>query len=418
MKQKSILSILSVVLVVTSLLVVLQVATPITVFAAPATLWVNNTVTLGTDVSCASPGYATISNAVSHAVAGDTINVCTGTYTEQVTIPITLTLTGVPYPTRSSAAPTIQSPAVLTADAFGSLNIVTITGAITVTFQGFTVAGPGPSTCGGINNGIFVEDGATAYVLQNTIEHIRDQPISGCQNGHGISVGVVTGYNDATASTVGQATISGNTIFDYQKGGIDVVNTGSTATITGNTITGVGPTTAIAQNGIEVLYGAVATVRSNTVSGNSYSAACNTQNYFTSCDQSAGILLYDPATSTVQGNEAYKNDVGIWAVSTGTGTVGTVTATSNNVHDNYGYGLVFDGVTGVSQNNFFSKNPVGILVTDSAANAFVTSISDQFVGNTVNTFAYSAPGSFSLTFSVETQPFSFPIPHPPHHHHP
>lgn len=379
--------------------------------------------------SCSSPAENTISAAISDAAAGDTINVCTGTYVEQVTVSESLTLQAASL----LATPTIQAPASLTQNPSGFANIVTISGPTTVvTFSGFTVEGPASSACGGATffDGIFVEDGATATITHNSILHVRDNPLDGDQCGRAILVGVDTGLDGSPIATVGTATITKNVISDYQKSGIAVDNTGSTATITGNTITGAGPTTLIAQNGIEVLDGASATVNYNKVSGNSYSAACNTQNYFTSCDQSAGILLYDPAVlSTVQGNEVSKNDVGILAYNSGVWlpltvqpglmkSMAALTVTSNNVHDNYGYGLVFDGVPALSQTNLISKNPVGILVTDSAANAFVTSLSDQFVGNTVNTFAYSAAGSFSLTFSVETQPFSFPLPHPPQHHPP
>ena len=57
-------------------------------------------------------------------------------------------------------------------------------------------------------------------------------------------------------STCGTATITNNMISDYQKTGIAVDGTGSAATITNNTITGAGPTTVIAQNGMQISRGA------------------------------------------------------------------------------------------------------------------------------------------------------------------
>ena len=79
---------------------------------------------------------------------------------------------------------------------------------------GFTVSGPGPSTCGSIRYGIFVKDDANANIHHNTIADIRDEPVSGCQTG----VGILVGRN--SVGTSGTATIKHNTIVDYQKGGV------------------------------------------------------------------------------------------------------------------------------------------------------------------------------------------------------
>ena len=56
-----------------------------------------------------------------------------------------------------------------------------------------------------------------------------------------------------------------------------------TATITGNTVTGDGPVTYIAQNGIQVGFGGSATVKDNSASGNDYSPPDT---------ESCGVLLY------------------------------------------------------------------------------------------------------------------------------
>src|SRR6202163_3109039 len=54
------------------------------------TRWVNDDASsdaLGPGTSCNDPGYPTVQSAVDASSAGDRINVCPGTYTEQVTIP-------------------------------------------------------------------------------------------------------------------------------------------------------------------------------------------------------------------------------------------------------------------------------------------------------------------------------------------
>src|SRR5882762_10124621 len=55
----------------------------------PTTLWVNAAAIapIPPGTSCDNPGYRTIQRAVDDATTGDRINVCPGTYVEQVTIP-------------------------------------------------------------------------------------------------------------------------------------------------------------------------------------------------------------------------------------------------------------------------------------------------------------------------------------------
>ena len=78
--------------------------------------------------------------------------------------------------------------------------------------------------------------------------------------------------------------ISGNTVYGYQKGGIVTNGAGVQVTVTDNAVTGDGHVTFIAQNGIQVGYGASASVMRNTVSGNSYVG------FPGDCSASGGIL--------------------------------------------------------------------------------------------------------------------------------
>ena len=142
-----------------------------------------------------------------------------------------------------------------------------------------------------------VADGAIVNVTDSDVHDIGDVPFDGSQHGVGIYF-----TNGASGD------ISGNTVSAYQKGGIVVNGDGTTATVTGNTVTGLGPVDFIAQNGIQVSRGAVATVRGNDISANFYTGHVGVgpnpggQNppgweYF-----STGLLLYqaDKATSTSQ----------------------------------------------------------------------------------------------------------------------
>ncbi len=129
-----------------------------------------------------SPGDAklTIQAAVNQVSAGGNVIVAAGTYIEQVSVNKNATLTGA-----GAASTIIQAPAVMANDPDGAKTIVLFTGSITNEFSGFTVQGP----VAGINFGIYVRAGANVNIHDNTIKDIRDNPLSGAQNGYGIEIG-------------------------------------------------------------------------------------------------------------------------------------------------------------------------------------------------------------------------------------
>ena len=144
-----------------------------------------------------------------------------------------------------------------------------------------------------------VDDGTAVTVEGASIHNIGDNPFDGTQ--HGVGIYFVNGASGA---------IDGNTVWAYQKGGIVVTDTqtytgpATTATVTNNTVTGLGPVDFIAQNGIQVSRGAVATVRGNDISDNFYTGEAGVgpnpggQNpegweYF-----STGLLLFEAGDGT------------------------------------------------------------------------------------------------------------------------
>ncbi|MDR3418061.1 MAG: hypothetical protein P4L83_17950 [Nevskia sp.] len=178
-----------------------------------------------------------------------------------------------------------------------------------------------------------VNNGASINVTNSNVHDIGETPLNGDQ--HGVAIYFAFG---STAS----GTIAGNEIWNYQKGGIVVNGATASAAISGNTVIGEGPVNYIAQNGIEVGYGAKATVTNNVVFGNSYTGP--------NFASSGGILVfggpcYGPPNNTtnnvqVNSNTAVGNDVAVWfsnvaadcihAVSTQTGD----TASGNILRDN------------------------------------------------------------------------------------
>ena len=274
------------------------------------------------------PSYVTECHVVSSPIqaaiddsrsTNNTIHIEAGTFTEQITITKSVTLVG-----SGTSSTTIQAPSTLTTDSLGKKSIITISGSgVVAEISGLTVSGPGPTGCGSINYGIFVSNGASAYIHDNVITSVRDSVFGGCQNGVAIEVG--------SGATTGTATISNNIITDYQKNGITVAGTGSSAVITGNTVTGAGPTDKTAQNGIQISYGATGTISGNTISGNDYTP--NTTS-------STGIIIYQAGSGVVitnnnlSGSGSAVNQTGIYVQESNNVTV------SNNIVAN----TIFDGI--------------------------------------------------------------------------
>lgn len=107
-----------------------------------------------------------------------------------------------------------------------------------------------------------------ANIRNNFIHNIGEVPFNGAQHGVGVYIRAFFAGNDVTGE------ITGNTVFAYQKGGIVVNGRGAKISkVNNNRVLGQGHVPYIAQNGIQVGYGAMpypAQVVGNTVSGNSY----------------------------------------------------------------------------------------------------------------------------------------------------
>jgi parallel beta-helix repeat protein len=322
--------------------------------------------------------FHTIQAAVNAANPGDTILVDPGTYQEQVTVfqnTNGVTLNNLKLKSSSSLAAVIQAPTALT----GAGAIVEVSGATNVTINGFTIQGPdgGSNT---LNDGILVDNAGSATITGNHITRIEDNPLNGNQTGIGIEVG---------GSTTGTATISGNTVDDYQKTGIEVDNTHSSATIKNNTVTGVGPTAAIAQNGIQIGFGATGTISGNTISENIY-----TPQTF----DATGILLFQSGRVSVTGNTISNNDDGVWA-----STVRGVTINNNNITGSTWDAILLETATGstVNGNTLTGNGSGGVgdggieLISSSAGNTLRNNQSNRNNGDGVFVDASSGGNTFT-----------------------
>ena len=151
-------------------------------------------------------------------------------------------------------------------------------------------------------------DAVGGSITNNDVIGLKQGTNSGCQEGNAIEV------RNAPFSRGGPdkaVSITGNTVTDYQKTGI-IANGSVNGTITDNVVTGAGPITYIAQNGIQVGFGATALVRGNTVSAN----------WYTPTDTIAcGLLLFDADGVKLQMNRLFNNEVNTCKFGRGGGSI-------------------------------------------------------------------------------------------------
>jgi predicted extracellular nuclease len=136
-------------------------------------------------------------------------------------------------------------------------------------------------------------DGASGSITGNTVVGIN-QGASGCQEGNAIEVRSAPFDNTGVDKAV---TISDNQVSDYQKGGI-VANGSVNVTILRNTVQGIGPVDYIAQNGIQLAFGATGNVESNSM----------TDNFYTGPDVACGLLFFDADGAKQKNNTFAGND--------------------------------------------------------------------------------------------------------------
>jgi Periplasmic copper-binding protein (NosD) len=141
--------------------------------------------------------------------------------------------------------------------------------ATNVTVRGLTVDGAnnGITECSPDLEGITFQN-ASGSIERVAVRNFKlGASLAGCQSGTGIFV-------QSGGGTISSLEIMDSTIHDYQKNGITANEIGTHASIRDNVVTGVGPTTGAAQNGIQIGFGAGGTIERNMVTNNVFSP-CN-----------------------------------------------------------------------------------------------------------------------------------------------
>lgn len=250
--------------------------------------------------------------------------------------------------------------------------------------------------------GVFV-DGMSGNVAVNTTKsHVYNigthtaeaYTPNGVQTGVGIYYNSVNSTVSPSVVTPGrvQGKISGNTVDDYQKGGIVANGSKTDADTDSNVVTGAGPVDYIAQNGIQMSRGAMGGVTNNTVAANAYTGAGTAT--------SAGVLVYgglgDPLTEgiTVDSNKLIDNDVAVnFANYNADGSGQASSATKNVAANNWIFSSKVTNTTGLVAANGNFGYQAGIEDVGDR---------DSACGNTILGPGYVDEGSFDSATNTAT----------------
>lgn len=341
------------------------------------------TVTVGT---CISGGihFTTIQTAVNAVPAGSTIRVCPGNYPEQVVINKNLTLKGVESDTAFNPTLVIPSPggfaansSSLTSGAQLAAQILVVSPATDVVISYLAVDGRGNNLNNGCSDvrliGIYYQNasGTVNYVaVRNQAQNVAN---FGCAGSAGLGVFV----QSAGPSTPADVTIKNSNFYGYQKNGITANETGTTVIVRGNSIVGAGPIN-IAQNGIQIGFGATGIVQNNTIADDLF-------NGNPAAGTGSGILIYDSGDMTIRGNSIASTQNGIAIVTDGNQPDNNNSIINNQVVNTQigdGIDVCSNGNT-VMSNSVFSSSRSGIHL-DGSCGPSSTGNNNTVSGNVVN----------------------------------
>ncbi len=325
---------------------------------------------------CPGAPFNSIQAAVNAARAGDTIRVCPGTYPEQVRIDKKLTVEGQTVGNESLilVRPTAVTPNTNSLEGTGApiAAIILVDGADGVTLENLTVDGAGNSltSCGQGFYGIYYRN-ASGKVDSVAVRNIRLAAApADCESGSGILAQSSGGGSITESGGRGTSKLEvvDSTIHDYRKNGITANGSGTELNAHGNTVTGSGPDDFVAQNGIQIAFGATGEIEDNAVINHIFGPCVSLQQ----CGMTAtNVLVIGAGDVKVKKNNLGKSQTGIALISN-----------KADVSDNVIYDTeVFDGIAVFGNENKLDKNTVNN--SDEAA-IVVAGNKNDVKNNTIN----------------------------------
>lgn len=331
-------------------------------------------------LDCQNAGFSHIQDAINAASAGDRIRICKGIYAEQLTIQKPLSLDAdsgailMPGAMHQNAVSLFDSAPIATA--------ILVQNASKVTVRGLIVDGAnnGISACSPDLEGITFQN-ASGSIERSAVRNFKlGSGLEGCQSGTGIFV-------QSGGGTTSSVEISDCTVHHYQKNGITANEVGTEASIHHNVVTGLGPTTGAAQNGIQIGFGAAGAIERNLVTNNIFSpcsvaATCTTV--------ATNILVTQSDGVQVTGNRAGISQVAIFIAANNASILRNETFATlvfdgirieggdANVRDNRVFNGAESGIFLLGNNNTVRQNviteaPIGILKDTSSMGDLIAS---------------------------------------------
>jgi nitrous oxidase accessory protein NosD len=253
-------------------------------------------------VECPNAGFTRIQDAIDAASPGDEIHICKGIYVEQVAIRKSLKIDAdngailIPSAMQANTTSLFDSAPIATA-----LLVADTTG---VSISGLTVDGvnSGISQCAPDLIGITFQN-ASGELDRTAVRNFKlAASLNGCQSGTGIFIQSGNGG-------VSKVEIDHCTVHDFQKNGITADEIGTVTIIRRNVVTGIGPTTGAAQNGVQIGFGAAGSILDNVVTNNVWSP-CTAVSTCTAV--ATNILVTQSDGVEVSGNTAGISQVNIF----------------------------------------------------------------------------------------------------------
>jgi parallel beta helix pectate lyase-like protein len=247
-------------------------------------------------VECPNATFSRIQDAVDAASPGATIRVCKGNYAEQVAIHKPLTIDADSGAVLIPGTMQQNTTSLLDGSPFAAA--ILVADSTDVSIEGLIVDGAnnGVPQCSPRLFGIVFQN-ASGEISQVAIRNFKlGTGLGGCQSGTGIFV-------QSGGGGISSVEIEKSTIHDFQKNGITANEVGTHVSVRGNVVTGIGPTTGAAQNGIQIGFGAGGAISKNTVTNNLWSP-CSAVD---ACTAVATNILVTQS----DGVEVTDNDVGI-----------------------------------------------------------------------------------------------------------